>query len=86
MIIMYIRINQVYLSATRDLNLGQSPRSVLAKKGRRGIRVPSRASTRRPSIKEMPLIERTKMPKMKTPNIMTIRPREREIPVAAQVN
>src|SRR5687767_11034502 len=81
----YTSINQVALSVNRAFRRSNHFMSAWEKSGRRGMRMPNRASTRRPSSNASPRTESKNKsangkPKMKIKNGMEI-----ETPVTAQV-
>ena len=77
--------NQVYLSISNALNLAHIPLSLGENRGRCGMRMPSSASTSRPSSSANPRVERINSPAMGMPIIRISRPNDSDIPVTAHV-
>jgi hypothetical protein len=81
----YASAVQVILCVNKSLILFQNP--VLSSENirLRGMRTPSKASTKRPSMKAMPRMDRRKRTANGNPTIRTDSPSDRDTPTTAHV-
>ena len=77
--------NQMCLSVTKSLSRSSNFKPFSKNKGRRGMRTPSNASTRRPSIKDNPRTDKRKMTANGKPNMKIKKLTDSDTPVTAQV-